>query len=148
MQPTRFVVDAEDVRVMSELVQRTWNVERRWHIGDVAWNRCPWLDRDDWPTALWMDADGRAEAWGWVEQPGDLNLVVDPGRPTLVDEVLGWFEGVADGPSLSVTVLEHETHLTRAWSYAGTNGLTARSSCTCLATWRTSRRRNLPTGSL
>ena len=27
-------------------------------------------------------------AWGWVELPGELSLVVDPSRPELVAEVL------------------------------------------------------------
>ena len=63
---------------MGELVQRTWSFERRWHIGDVAWSGCQWLDRDDWPTALWLGVDGRANAWAWIEQPESLNIVVEP----------------------------------------------------------------------
>jgi len=79
-----------DLRLMQELVQRTWSHRSQWHIGDLAWQRFQHLGREpEWPTALW-ERDGRVVAWGWLHAPGSLALLVDPEAPELVAEVLAW----------------------------------------------------------
>ncbi|HYK64849.1 MAG TPA: GNAT family N-acetyltransferase, partial [Patescibacteria group bacterium] len=86
----------------------------RFHIGDLAWGRFQHTGCEaEWPTAIW-EFEGSVVAWGWVRLPGDLELMVHPRHRQPADEVLDWFEGVADGRTLSVTVLEAETHLVDA----------------------------------
>lgn len=78
----------QDVRAMQALAQRLWSPASRWHVGDLAWGRFEQLGRDhDWPTAVWESA-GQVVAWGWAHLPGDLDLLVDPTRADLADEVL------------------------------------------------------------
>jgi ribosomal protein S18 acetylase RimI-like enzyme len=53
-------------------------------------------------------------AWGWVELPGNLDLLVDPAHLYLAVEVLRWFHQVATTDHLTVTVLDTEGHLVEA----------------------------------
>jgi predicted N-acetyltransferase YhbS len=120
-----------DLIGMQALVQRIWTSARelaerpsalpsRWHIGDVAWNATSLEGAADaWRTAVWTD---RAEtvAWGWAEARADgahLDLVVDPTRPELADEVLDWFGAPVKGATC--TVLESEEHLRHALAARG-----------------------------
>ena len=81
--------------------------------GELAWNQALSYDRpSDSPTAVWQEA-GEVRAFGWVEQPCDLMLLVDPRYPDLAAEVLSWAETVAAGP-LQVTAADTETAVTRA----------------------------------
>jgi ribosomal protein S18 acetylase RimI-like enzyme len=99
---------------MQALAQRVWSPASRWHVGDLAWGRFEHLDRDhDWPTALW-ESDGQVVAWGWAHLPGDLDLLVDPARADLADEVLAWFATLATADAPTVTVLDGEPHLIEA----------------------------------
>ncbi|MFB6722951.1 GNAT family N-acetyltransferase [Kribbella sp. NPDC056345] len=113
----REVAETDEVRVMQELVQRTWSPRSRLHIGDVAWERAVNGGRrgDTWCTAFWED-DGQVVAWGWAE-PGHLSLVVDPEWADLAADVLGWFQ--EHEPDGAVSVLEAETHLVAALEKAG-----------------------------
>ena len=107
-----------DLRAMQELVQRTWSADSRLHIGDVAWQRNALPGQESgWRTSLWED-DGKVLAWGWVELPGHLSVVVDPARPELAAEVIAWFREVATGP-LACSVLETEAHVVSALESAG-----------------------------
>ena len=109
----------EDLRAMQELVQRTWSERSRLHIGDVAWQRASTSGRaDTWRTALWED-DGQVVAWGWIELSEHLSLVVDPGRPELVAEVLAWFRETATADRLACSVLADESHVVSALEAAG-----------------------------
>jgi len=102
---------------MQDLVQRTWSVRSRLHIGDVAWKRSVHVRRrgDTWTTALWED-DGQVVAWGWAERD-HLLLVVDPDRPEVAAEVIAWFRSFA--PDGACSILEDETHLVSALGAAG-----------------------------
>ncbi|MDH2430184.1 GNAT family N-acetyltransferase [Sphaerisporangium sp. TRM90804] len=80
-----------DLRAMQDLATRLWSPSARWHPGDLAWGRFQHAGRErEWPTARWH-AGGRTLAWGWIELPGHLDLMVDPAHPHLADEVLTWF---------------------------------------------------------
>jgi hypothetical protein len=81
-----------DVRLMQELCAESW---RRLgplaavHVGDVAW----WMYQRpnrlaDARIRLWLE-DGQcvAFAWNWLSK-GDLDCVVHPDRPELLDDVL------------------------------------------------------------
>lgn len=109
-----------DLRAMQAAAQRIWKPESRWHVGDLAWGRFMHVGREpEWPTALWVDADGDVLAWGWVELPGHLELLVDPARPELTGEVLEWFGQVAETDELTATVLDTDEHLVDALVAAG-----------------------------
>jgi len=113
----REVAQPDEVRMMQELVQRTWSPRSRLHIGDVAWERAVNSGRrgDTWRTAFW-EHDGQLIAWGWAE-PDHLSLVVDPEWPEVADDVLGWFQEL--WPDGACSVLEAETHLVAALEKAG-----------------------------
>ena len=105
----------DDLRTMQVLTQRIWSQESRWHIGDLAWGRFMHVGREpDWPTALWTDAAGDAFAWGWIELPNHLDLLVDPARPKLAIDVLDWFDRTAIADNRTVTVLDTEHHIVSA----------------------------------
>jgi GNAT superfamily N-acetyltransferase len=89
------------------------------HAGNLAWALTLAPEPEQCPTAVWRDG-GRLVAWGWLEGPGELTLQVDPDPryPALADEVLAWAEKAAgeawDGPALSTTISEGESHIAAA----------------------------------
>lgn len=101
---------------MQTAVQRIWSPKGRWHIGDLAWGRFMHVGHEsEWLTALWTDDNGDVLAWGWVELPGNLELMVDPTHSELAVEVLRWFDQVATATAeYTVTVLNSEIHLIAA----------------------------------
>lgn len=104
--------DANTLRSMQRLVQRTWGRQSRFHIGDLAWQ---WATRGDspFPARLWHRA-GEVAAWGLVEARGQLSLAVDRRWNDLAGDVLSWFEQSCSGAALTVTVLDAELHLVEA----------------------------------
>ncbi|MFD9893968.1 GNAT family N-acetyltransferase [Amycolatopsis sp. NPDC059027] len=105
---------ADDLRAMQELTQRIWTPESSVHIGDLSWQRYQSTGREaEWPTAIWAENDTTL-AWGWVTLPGELMLQVDPARPELAAEVLAWFAEVATSPTLTVTIVDAEKHVSTA----------------------------------
>ncbi|MGC4937609.1 GNAT family N-acetyltransferase [Kribbella sp. DT2] len=107
----------DGLREMQELTQRVWSPASRLHIGDLAWERSANLARAaGWRTAVWRDGGtsddaGQVVAWGWLTQPGDLLMAVAPDRPELAEAVVDWFRDAAEGPELTVGVLETEQQL-------------------------------------
>lgn len=99
---------ARDLDPLIRFVQRVWSPENRWHIGDIAWDIGRHPDgRPDWRMALW-ERDGRIAAWGWLQLPAELALVVGPDDADLVDAVVDWADATA-GVRVAVTVLSTET---------------------------------------
>jgi len=108
-----------DYLAMQALTQRVWPSDARWHVGELAWSRTSVVDASArGRTALWHE-DGAIRAWGWVELPGDLSLVVDPARPDLIREVVAWFDEVASPGEHTCLVLETESVLIEALVAAG-----------------------------
>ena len=125
----RLFDDPSDLRVMQELVQRTWSLRSRCHIGDLAWERGMVVRQERrWPTAIW-EADGRTAAWSWVMLPDDPEndeaewlLCVDPVHPRaeqIADEVIAWSIGAAGQHRLATMILGTETHLAAGLSRHG-----------------------------
>ena len=113
--PVKRFEGVDDLRAMQALAQRIWSPKSRWHIGDLAWGRFMHVGRElEWPTALWTDAGGDAFAWGWIELPNHLDLLVDPTRPELAIDVLDWFDRNAITDNRTVTVLDTEHHIVNA----------------------------------
>jgi hypothetical protein len=93
---------------MQSLAQRIWSPASHTHIGDLAWQRRQHLGREsEWNTKLWEDGN-TVVAWGWLDG-SHLDLLVDPERPELADEVLGWAEQARE-----VVVSDAEKHLIAA----------------------------------
>jgi ribosomal protein S18 acetylase RimI-like enzyme len=86
--PVRRYEGVADLRDMQAAAQRIWSPTSRWHIGDLA--------------------------WGWVELPGNLDLLADPAHLDLASEVLRWFHQVATTEHYTVTVLDGGHHLIEA----------------------------------
>ncbi|MEV7091969.1 GNAT family N-acetyltransferase [Amycolatopsis sp. NPDC051045] len=108
-----------DLRAMQSLAQRIWSKASSLHVEDLAWQRFQHAGREaEWPTVLW-EAGGEVVAWGWISLPGELTLLVDPARPQLASEVLGWFEDTAPAAELAVTVLDAEKHVIAALERSG-----------------------------
>jgi len=107
-----------DLHDLQRFAQRIWPRASRWHLGDLAWNLGQQPDpTPDRPMALWRDG-GEVVAWGWLESPGELALLVDPDRPALVAEVLDWADAGPSNPP-AVTVLDTERHLVRVLEERG-----------------------------
>ncbi|MEU6711251.1 GNAT family N-acetyltransferase [Nonomuraea sp. NPDC046802] len=99
----------EDLRAMQSLTQRLWSPASRWHVGDLAWSRFQHVGREpEWPTALW-ERDGEVAAWAWARLPGTLDLHLDPEQHDLAEEILRWFDGVAQDDGRVVTLLDAES---------------------------------------
>ena len=101
-----------DLRLMQELTRRIDPAASRWHIGEIVWYRYQ-HGECTWPTALW-ERGGEPVAWAWRARPGELDTHVDPAHPDVADEVLRWFDEVAEGDVRAVTVLDRETVLIEA----------------------------------
>ncbi|SDY03373.1 Ribosomal protein S18 acetylase RimI [Amycolatopsis xylanica] len=109
----------EDLRAMQSLTERIWSLDNYCHVGDQAWERTHIAGREALhPTALWEDG-GEVVAWGWAFLPDGLHFLVDPARPELADEVLRWFDTVAESEARSITLLDRETHLRAALERQG-----------------------------
>ncbi|KOT99060.1 acetyltransferase [Streptomyces sp. NRRL F-5755] len=110
------------LRAMQSLAVRAFPATGYRHAGDLAWNWCLALDRAErCPTAVWSDG-GRTVAWGWLELPDGLMLQVDPERPELVRDVLGWAEataGTAGSGPLRVEVADTERAVIEALELRG-----------------------------
>ncbi|MGH3856148.1 MAG: GNAT family N-acetyltransferase [Pseudonocardiaceae bacterium] len=110
----RVYTGAADLRTMQELTQRVWSPASLHHVGDLAWGRFMYApELADWLIALWED-DGRVVAWGWARFPDELKLQVDPARWELVDDVLAWFDELADGGVRELDVLDNQVELREA----------------------------------
>ena len=102
--------DPQQLERLRELASRLLTRPTRWHPGELtsSW----WLDwRDDGSRiAAWEDK-GRCVAWARVGPSGRLDLQVDPARPAVLDDVLGWFEQQAPLAERVVTVADVENGL-------------------------------------
>lgn len=108
------------VVAMQSLVGRLWSPQARWHVGEVAWSRSSVPGAADrWHTSWWA-VDDRPVAWGWVESPSEVSLLVDPAHGWLLDEVLDWCLGVcASGVPTTCMLLETESALAAALESRG-----------------------------
>jgi ribosomal protein S18 acetylase RimI-like enzyme len=59
------------------------------------------------PVRLWLDDTGRAHAWAWLWQEGELDFQLHPEAAGLLGEVLEWFESATQ---------PNEQDVIRAWT--------------------------------
>lgn len=115
----RDYVGPEDLRAMQSLAQRVWSPNSRFHVGDIAWGRYSVPNAETgFRTSLWRDGDV-VRAWGWVELPNYLDVLVDRATPDVAADVLSWFAEVATGPNLTCLVMEGDQHVIDALERAG-----------------------------
>jgi predicted N-acetyltransferase YhbS len=92
---------------MQELARRSWTPARRFHIGDLAWQRWS-VPAGSVQVRQWV-AGGEAVAGAWLETPGHLELLVDPERPDVVPAVLDWYEDNAAVTDRACTIMSADT---------------------------------------
>lgn len=88
-----------DLRLMQELAAECWRLEGPFvdaHVGDLPWRMYQHLDKlREVRVRLWLDDTGRARAWAWLWQEGELDFQLHPASAGLLGEVLEWFESAA-----------------------------------------------------
>ncbi|MCP2257544.1 hypothetical protein LX15_001229 [Streptoalloteichus tenebrarius] len=96
----------DDLGRLQALARRLWSPDRRFHVDDLVWG---WHSvpgaAATFRTAFWQDGEA-VLAGAWVEPPGHLELLADPGAADLLPEVLDWFDSVAAGRDRSCLVME------------------------------------------
>jgi predicted N-acetyltransferase YhbS len=98
-------VTKDDLLAMQRAVQRTWTVDSRWHVGDLAWQGLALQDRT---VKTWRDADGAVMAWAWLASPGHLELHAPP---RFISPVLCWFDEAAGTAEQTVTAMDTDAAL-------------------------------------
>ncbi|MBC2900106.1 GNAT family N-acetyltransferase [Streptomyces cupreus] len=131
---------AADVQLMQALAQRMVAVRPDLvnsdaSFGELAWN---WgkghaSQGGSWRRRLWFSG-GELVAWGWAQLPhrvrrndGSVKDVtsaylayqVDPDHGELVDEVIGWYDGVADGIERTVVPQAADEFALKRWAAHG-----------------------------
>ncbi len=112
----------DDLTVMQALASRTWHRGARHHAGQLAWSARHREAAGEAAVRTWSE-DGEVVAWAWMEEPGWLELCVDPTHRFVTDlarDAVSWFVGQApsDRPS-GAMVLEAEHHLLDVLKEAG-----------------------------
>ena len=106
---SRPFAEPDDLRAAQGLAQEVWRLEPESSevdttVGELAWGTRQHIGREhEWRRRLWLDRD-RVVAFGWIRLPDTLAFQVLPGCEELVDDVLDWFEGTAEGDELTTLV--------------------------------------------
>jgi GNAT superfamily N-acetyltransferase len=105
---------------MQTLSSRLWSPASRHHPGQLAWSAAYAVpeELDHGPVAF-VVADGVDLGWAWREEPGWVELCVDPDHPdsfTAGRELVAW---AAAGDDVATSVLETEAHLLGLLESAG-----------------------------
>jgi ribosomal protein S18 acetylase RimI-like enzyme len=107
---------------MHELTEEQWRLDpssAHTHVGDLAWGRFQHTGREpEWPTRLWEDG-GQIVAYGWIRPPLGLDHEVHPEHRELRDDVLDWFEAVAEGETLVTSALSTDVETLAALERRG-----------------------------
>ena len=106
---------------MQALASRLWSPESRHHPGQLAWSAAYAVpeELDHGPVAL-VAVDGVDAGWAWQEEPGWVELCLDPAQPAALAAGRDLVEWAAAGDDVVATsVLETETHLVEPLEAAG-----------------------------
>ncbi|MFF7631523.1 GNAT family N-acetyltransferase [Kitasatospora sp. NPDC008050] len=94
-----------DVRLMQGLAQEVFAIDpalmhAETTVGELAWSygKDHHAKAADWRHRFWYDGD-QVVGWGWIQLGKSAQLVqlVHPGRPEVLDDVLGWFGAESPG---------------------------------------------------
>jgi GNAT superfamily N-acetyltransferase len=111
-------ISAADLQLMQRLAQRVTAIRPDLVNSDATFGELAWIwgrghasDGDTWRRRLWL-SDGELVAWAWAYLPHEvrrsdgsvhqvaeayLGYQVHPDHAALVDDVIGWYDGVAAG---------------------------------------------------
>ncbi|HET7430228.1 MAG TPA: GNAT family N-acetyltransferase [Nocardioides sp.] len=103
---------------MQSLVSRTWSPQARHHPGQLAWSVYYGEGLAHGPVEL-ARAGGEVVGWAWAESDDWLELCVDPARPEVAADLVGWFLDRAPDGDLGTMMLETEHHLVDPLADAG-----------------------------
>ncbi|MEO7130036.1 MAG: GNAT family N-acetyltransferase [Dermatophilaceae bacterium] len=100
----------DDLRAMQAMCSRLWTPTARFHPGQLAWSRHhqpvdPLRPAAGEAISLWRDGDD-VVGFGWAEAPDWLEFQLDPARPDLAEEMLGWFEDWSEAETQSALLME------------------------------------------
>jgi GNAT superfamily N-acetyltransferase len=107
---------------LQALASRLWSPEARQHPGQLAWSVAYAEPEalDHGPAAIVRSADGSDVGWAWQEDPGWVELCVDPESPEAGEALVDWAVGAAPtGGELATAVLDTEQHLLDLLTGAG-----------------------------
>src|SRR5215469_7982682 len=134
------LVTAADVQLMQGLAQRVTAVRPDLVNTDASFGELAWIwgkghasDGKSWLRRLWFSG-GDLVAWGWAYLPHQvrrsdgsvkdvtrayLGYQVHPGHRELVDEVIGWYDGVTAGIERTVTPQANDEFALKRWAAHG-----------------------------
>jgi GNAT superfamily N-acetyltransferase len=133
-------VTAADVQLMQGLAQRVTAIRPDLVNTDASFGELAWIwgkghaaEGGSWRRRLWFSGDDLV-AWGWACLPRQvrrsdgsvkdvtaayLAYQVHPGHSELVDEVIGWYHGVANGIERTVTPQAADEFARKRWAAHG-----------------------------
>lgn len=133
-------VAAADLRLMQDLAQQVTAVRPDLVNSGASYGELAWIwgkgraaEGGSWRRRLWFH-DGAPVAWGWASLPrrvrrsdgsvkevtgADLQYQVHPDRQELVDEVIAWYEDVADGLDRGVVLQAADAFALERWAAHG-----------------------------
>ncbi len=90
---------ATDLRVMQEVVARSWQSEKplvRFHIGDLAWEHHHQGREGEWRIRIWEDSGSGPLGWARLQPPDRAEVFALPRqRGRLMPEMVRWLAGEA-----------------------------------------------------
>lgn len=134
------LLTAADIPFMQGLAQRVTAVRPDQISAGASYGELAWIwgkahaqDGTAWRRRLWFAGD-ELVAWGWAILPhqvrrtdgsvreitgASLAYQAHPGHLGLVDDLIGWFDGVATGLERTVTPTDAEEFARRRWAAHG-----------------------------
>ncbi|MFG2887470.1 GNAT family N-acetyltransferase [Streptomyces sp. NPDC048297] len=134
------LMTAADVRLMQGLAQRVTAVRPDLVNSDASYGELAWIwgrghtrHRESWPRRLWFSG-GELVAWAWAFLPHRVRLSdgsvkdvtsaylayqVHPDHGELVDEVIGWYDGVAVGVERTLLPCACDEFALKRWAAHG-----------------------------
>jgi GNAT superfamily N-acetyltransferase len=134
------LVTAADVQLMQGLAQRVTAVRPDLVNSDASFGELAWIwgkghacDGRTWPRRLWFSG-GALVAWAWAYLPHQvrrsdgsvqdvtrayLGYQVHPSHAELVDQVIGWYDGVAAGLERTVMPSAADEFALTRWAAHG-----------------------------
>lgn len=134
------LVTAEVMELMQGMAQRVTAVRPDLVNSDASFGELAWIwgkghaaEGGSWPCRLWYSG-GELVAWGWAYLPRQvrrsdrsvrdvthayLGYQVHPGHAGLVDDVIGWYDGIAAGLERTVMPQLNDEFALRRWDAHG-----------------------------
>jgi ribosomal protein S18 acetylase RimI-like enzyme len=134
------LLTAADIPLMQGLAQRVTAIRPDLISAGASYGELAWiwgkghaLDGPTWWRRLWYSGD-ELVAWGWAFLPhqvrrndgsvtdvtgASLIYQIHPGHTELIDDVIGWYDGVAAGLERTVSPTDAEEFALKRWAAHG-----------------------------